>query len=970
MRKSNKTFFHRIAGPLVGLAATSLLPAVVMAAEDEIEEVLITGSLIKGAQIDSATNVSVFDRSSMDMQNTPTMTDFVKNLSFSSGVDGDSNQFQSNATEGLSNVNLRGLGPNRSLVLINGQRQVAVPVRLGAGRFVDTNSIPAAAVERVEILKEGAAATYGSDAIGGVVNFITRKDFQGFEIQGGYTDIEDSDGDTNISAIFGTQIGDFDWVTSFGYNGRSELHQRDRGWSSNTDGSAFPYGGYSTIGNPGTYYAFLDTNPAGDGLYVDAHIGGAPTWPQGMPDPGCEDVGSLLAGGTCNFQYTQFDNIVEDEDHWQLFSELNGELANGTGVHVEFLYAKTELPNWATSPSYPPQKIIDAAQKVTSDHPAWDNFMEAFPGFLAALPVDESTGLPTVPDYLIMRGRVNGAGAAGPRTGTRDYETWRLAGTVDGDLTDDISYTLSGSYSHSEGGFQSQDANIANTKLAFNGYGGADCGATLDGATENVITNGAVAGEGACGYFNPFSTAIESGYWGQFPNPNYDADNANSQELQDWIDEDWKQFGENDLYTLDLVLQQSVENIDVAYGVQIRHNEVSQDPGDLNNTAINPCRVPGYTGCTNKTGLHSFLGSSTAYDLDQTVYAGFAEAALQLGENLVAQVGVRYEDYGSGKDTFDPKLSIQYHLTDNLSLRGSVQTTFRGPAPNDVDPGSSTALAYVSQAIAFKAIDTTGNADIDPESAFTYNFGLVYSSDNFNASIDYWAFEFKNPIIVESYSQLASAYAAGGASKEAVQNQITCQGGVRDGSCSAFGIERIQANIVNGPRTETDGIDFYTDYVMDLDGYQVNMGVEGTYTMSYDVAAYYKGGVKIADAFEAAGYYNFENGIRPIQDLKMRAHLNVGIGANMNVLAYVNYVSDYDDRRDGVKSLGGSKIDSQTTVDIHFNIALMEEQLSLTASIINATDEEPPVAFGDLMYDGYTHNALGRMFKVGFKYTL
>jgi outer membrane receptor protein involved in Fe transport len=127
----------------------------------------------------------------------------------------------------------------------------------------------------------------------------------------------------------------------------------------------------------------------------------------------------------------------------------------------------------------------------------------------------------------------------------------------------------------------------------------------------------------------------------------------------------------------------------------------------------------------------------TAYDLDQTVYAAFGEAVLELSEDLVIQLGARYEDYGDGKDTFDPKLSIQYHVNDNLSLRASVQTTFRAPTPNDLDEGSSTALAFVLPALAFKAVDTTGSPDVDPESAFTYNFGLVWSSDAMTASIDY-----------------------------------------------------------------------------------------------------------------------------------------------------------------------------------------------------------------------------------------
>lgn len=930
--------------------------------DQEMEEVVVTGSILRGTPIDSATNVSVYDRSSMDLQNTPSIVDFTKNLSFSSGVDGDSNQFQSNATEGLANVNLRGLGSNRTLVLINGQRQVAVPVLLGAGRFVDINNMPAAAISRIEILKEGAAATYGSDAIGGVVNFITRKDFQGFEIQGGYTGIEDSDGDTNLSAIFGTTLGDFDWVTSIGYSTRSELHQRDRGWSANIDGSAFPYGGYSSIGNPGSFYPFLDTNPAGDGYGVDTILSAS------IADPGCTDVGSYFEvvpttppGGTlCHFQYTQFDNLVEDEEHWQIFSEFNGDLAGGQSVHVEFLYAETDVPNWATSPSYPPQSVIDPVQKITPDHPAYAPFMATFPDFIG--------GLPAVPDYLIMRGRVNGAGAAGPRTGERNYETWRLAGSFEGTLSNDLAYVISASYSHSEGGYESVDASISKTKLAFNGYGGASCGATLAN-DESIVTNGAVAGAGGCEWFNPFSSAIASGYFGQFVNPNYDANYANSQALQDWIDESWMQFGENDLFTAEVIFQQSMDNIDIGYGLQVRHNAVMQDPGDLNNLDINPCRVPGYMDCANKTGLHSFLGASTAYDLDQTIYSAFAEAAVELSENMVVQVGARYENYGSEKETFDPKLSVQYHITDNLSWRGSVQTTFRGPSINDTSPGSTTALAYVKQAIAFKAIDTVGNPDVEPETAFTYNMGLVWSGDNLSASIDYWAFDFENPIIVESYNQIAEAYAAGGASKEAVQSQITCQGGATDGSCAASGIQRIQANIVNGPRTETSGLDLFAEYSIDA-GVPITIGLEGTYTFRYDVASYSINGVKVADSFEAAGYYNFDNNVRPIQDLKLRAHVNVGITDSINGLLYVNYVSDYEDRRAGVQPLGGGTIDSQTTFDLHVTGNFMAEDLSVTLSAINMTDEEPPIAYGDLMYDGYTHNAIGRMIKVGFKYNL
>ena len=916
---------------------------------NELEEVLVTGSLIKGTATDAETNVSVYDRSTMDMQNSPSLVEFTKNLSFSSGVDGDSNQFESNATEGLANVNLRGLGPARTLVLINGQRQAAVSVRLAAGRFVDINSIPGAAIERIEILKEGAAATYGSDAVGGVVNFITRSDFEGFELQGNYASIADSDGDYSLGAIFGTQIGDFNWVTSAGYRERSQLKQRDRDFGTQIDGRYLPFDGFSTVGNPGTLYAFLDTNPDGQGLGLDTIVGAS-------PDPGCTDVGGVVFGGACTFQYTQFDNFVENEKHYEIFSEINGTLGNGSTLHLEAMYADTDVPNWATSPAYPPQRIIDPVQTVFPDSPAWQSLAAAFPGYFDALPAD--------PSYIIVRGRVNGVGASGPRTAPREHQTYRFAGSLSGAVNDEVDYTVNMAYSRTKGGYTSRDASIEKTKLAYLGYGGEGCGATLN-PDETVSANGAVAGQGNCQYFNPFSTAIESGYFGQFVNPNYDASVANSQALQDWIDDEWDVRGKNELFTADVVFQQSFDGADIAYGVQYRRNDVSQGVDDIANINVNPCRVTGYMDCENRTGLHSFLAAGSPYSLDQTVYAAFAEASLSVGENLDANIGIRYENYGSGSDTVDPKVSLQYRFNDAFSLRASAQTTFRAPDPNQLDPSASTALAYVAQTIAFKAIDTTGNPDLDPESVFTYNVGLVLSTDSFNATLDYWYFDFDNPIITEAYTQLAAAYAAGGDAQAAVQSQITCQGGGAAGSCAASGIERINPYIVNGPRLQTDGIDFFVGYEFDA-GMPVSMGVEGSYTLSNKVADYFKGDVLIAAGEETAGYYNFNNTARPIPKLRARAFATMGVTSDMSVSAYLNHSGSVDDRRTNLPE-GVNSVDAFTTVDLHLNYDV-NENLAVTVSAINAGDEEPPIAYGDLMYDAYNHNPLGRIIKAGFKY--
>ena len=171
---------------------------------------------------------------------------------------------------------------------------------------------------------------------------------------------------------------------------------------------------------------------------------------------------------------------------------------------------------------------------------------------------------------------MNGVGASGPRTAPREYQNYRFAGSLSGALTEGVDYTLNMAYSRSEGGYSSRDASIEKTKLAYLGYGGEGCGATLN-PDETVSPNGAIAGQGNCRYFNPFSTAIQSGYFGQFVNPNYDPSVANTQAMQDWIDDEWKVRGENELFTADIVLQQSLGNADIAYGCLLYTSDAADE---------------------------------------------------------------------------------------------------------------------------------------------------------------------------------------------------------------------------------------------------------------------------------------------------------------------------------------------------------------------------------------------------------
>ncbi len=173
-------------------------------------EIDVTGTVIRETPIDSPNSVATINRESLDQQGSPSVVDLFKNLSVSGGMVGEVNSWFNSTSAGIAetvaNVNLRSLGAARTLVLLNGRRQTYVPARLAGGRFVDVNAFPSIAIDRIDVLKEGAGAVYGSDAIAGVVNFITRSQFEGLEVSASYDHFSGSK-DGMLGGIWGKKIG-------------------------------------------------------------------------------------------------------------------------------------------------------------------------------------------------------------------------------------------------------------------------------------------------------------------------------------------------------------------------------------------------------------------------------------------------------------------------------------------------------------------------------------------------------------------------------------------------------------------------------------------------------------------------------------------------------------------------------------------------------------------------------------------
>ena len=323
--------------------------------DSQLEEVVITGSYIKSTGEDEASPVEVLNSDYIVNSGAVDVGELTSKLSVSSGTENNPDSFTSGETQGTSNINLRGLGLSSTLVLVNGKRQtIAAAVANDGSVFVDTSTIPMAALERVEILKEGATATYGSDAVAGVANFILRKDVEGIEISTGYEEITDGGAgkyDVNFLAGFGN---DTTRVTVAGTMIKQDsLSSAER-----------PYTTENAISTLGRSFLVLGPNAVGTGDYAGNYA-----FVETVPDANCEANGGLLGtpyvpqdvvygpgtggGSKCGFLYGPRFNIVNEEEKSQLYANLTHEFSDTLSMMAELGWTHHEVLDNPQSPSYP-----------------------------------------------------------------------------------------------------------------------------------------------------------------------------------------------------------------------------------------------------------------------------------------------------------------------------------------------------------------------------------------------------------------------------------------------------------------------------------------------------------------------------------------------------------------------------------------------------------------------------------------
>ncbi len=463
--KLSKSIWSALITSAIGVSATPTFAQEQVAASDvgnkgaagTVEKIQVTGSYIRRSeQMESPSPLAVVSAEDMAATGAKSIADVTQTLTINTGAQNNPDGFTQNFTTGTTNINLRGLGLASTLVLMNNKRQVTTAVTAQDGvSFVDTSSmLPMIAIERVEVVKDGASALYGSDAVAGVVNFITRKDFDGALVSFDYQDGAKGGYDEyTAQGLWGTTSNIGSAMLAVSFTDRQPLTTSEyRLGRPGLDA-------VSSLGNPGSY--FIGATP-----FID------PT--------GCEEFGGirnvLAAGvgpggadaGFCKFDFGGYANLVPDENKFNSYAQASYDLTEELTWTTEFSYARNRAQRIG-SPSFPNLKF----PTVPANHP------------------DNVFGMP-----VAFFGRAIGNGAPIDTSPANiESDTARFSTSLEGE-TDSGYWQLSFTRATNDYQIVSLDTLTNEFQDALNGFGGPSC---------NVSTG--TAGEGVCSYYNPFATA-------------------------------------------------------------------------------------------------------------------------------------------------------------------------------------------------------------------------------------------------------------------------------------------------------------------------------------------------------------------------------------------------------------------------------------------------------------------------------
>ncbi|XOV78262.1 MAG: TonB-dependent receptor domain-containing protein [Aestuariibacter sp.] len=966
---------------LLGLSF-ALTPLAFAQSENEttetIEKIQVTGSNIRGIDLEGAQPLQVIGAEEIKKSGADSIFDLLKDLGQTRGGSGTFGTSESGSTSnstpaGQAAASLRGLGPASTLTLINGRRVAPSSFAAGTENFVDINSIPLAAIERIEILATGASAIYGADAVAGVINYILKKDYEGAELNVSFQDsFEDSDESRkNLNIVWGGQLFDGN-VTLF-----ADIYDKNAFTAQDRDYTKDPL-----LVNS---YSYLPKLPYPNIYFNSVRDGGVE-----LPNPDCPQatVRTEFDEDICAYYGNQDDMLdapVESYSLGAIYNKTIGQMEWNTDIFYsrsKSVAVSSPAPIDNIDDSEGPLVPFSALDIYTGEElEAWLGSADPFDA-LWDDPIDTQAG-------QRLFGFAFDARFGTPRTIENETESVRLVSSLSGEFGQSWQWETGLTFSESTSKQQAV-AGIHNRYKFHAALHGELCSngdiAILTDDTLNC-SSGSLLGR-----FNPFLIG----------------DASNDAILQS-TEEQPTRDGTSRVYGIDAkfngeVMEFGADSIRAALGVEYRHEELDDVPSLNSRADFNNGYLVDVFG----------FGSSFA-TAERTQVGAFAEFYIPLTESLDVQVAGRFDHFDDFGSTFNPKINFSYRASDNLILRGGWATSYRAPsltqAGIELRTTTSTYDCGANRAVADLYCEgdgverspnalELGNPQLQAEESDSISLGFAWSpTDDTTITLDYWAFEHEKIVDTNMTGILASAIDDAslrhcglvptgeiGISYDPDLCLVTDENGLTIEQDGANLTQILAAwNEFDQPRFVE--LPLFRDHVIPLEntGTQEVSGIDldiahdftlanGTVSVDLDWTHYLKfdRNKPGSDEIESlVGTFRYPENI---------ANMRLGWSTDQFFSSVtVRYTDGYEDDISGLRgreidellTLGALDANEQRQVDswtvIDLNAGYDFEDSTISINIDNLFDKEPPVVYGSRRgFDSINHNALGRTFRVSY----
>ncbi|MDP5146708.1 TonB-dependent receptor [Shewanella sp. ULN5] len=924
------------------VASVSLFSASAVAAEEQVqkvERIAVTGSRIKRTDMETASPVSVIDASSIIASGATSIDDVLQKMTSSGGAM--TNAAVNNGSGGNATMNLRGLGSNRTLVLVNGRRMIASGT--GAASTVDLNTIPVSMIQRVEVLKDGASAVYGTDAIAGVVNVILKRDFDGLELnaQTGISGQGDAD-ETSIDFTLGNTFDKGNVVINAQYTKRGEASQADRGFSEcpiaekGAAGAKTLYCGGSSYSQGGHIWGDQNHdmtktniddkgNPVtgrGDdgfyGRYVQRLNKDGSVW---MDDDGKDQTVFQTWKNITNVDSQYYDSGVDNTWGSRQIADLSGrggeyhEFENEDKYNYakdSFLSTPMERLNLSFAGTY---ELTDSTMFFTeamytkrwseqqmAPQPIWSSSPWAY----------DSTWMNKELIGKVQEGEKVSYGRRMVESGSRDFsqtvDTIRIVLGFEGEL--DNGWTWDASYNKGKNDSVDTLANLHN----------------IGSINDAVVAK----------TFDPFTQASWEG--ASIAPFIYTELNSGGSEL--------------DILAGTLsggIVDLPAGELGFAAGYEHRKESAHYTPDSL--TA---------QGLANDPRVEPTAGE---FSVDE-VYAELAIpllADLPLAQQVDMSAAMRYFNYSTfGEDT-TWKLGLTWRLYDDLMVRGGRSTAFRAPTVSELFGGKSPSFNQIVHPATDQSqaeVTVGGNQLLTPEEADITTIGLVYSPsyvEGLSFTVDYFDIGITNTITAVDANYVANQCLDAGGNAINTGTSLCQSSNIQIDSTGRIKFDNGLQNI---GETNTSGFDINVAYVFDALNLSWKAGLDSSILSSYE--EYDPDG----NAVNYRGYITGGVGAYA----KFKSNFNLTASADDWSATYeARYIDGMDSfacKADTTKCYAPS-VDSIIYHDLSGSYDVTNT-VRMSAGINNIFDEEPPYFTGnnDSNTDPYTYDVLGRYFFV------